>query len=215
MSTVDRMAQQATAQIFIDFEGNEKLPPTLLGVLVRTNDQEIFQQFIFEDAFAVLVPSTQHPQLRVATLEHVLLDLDARYGQDAPIYAWSNHEQDVINEHLVGSEIAESWAGRVTDAKGLAKPWARKCHPNHKFEKKRRRGTHTLDQYLSLINYKVPTVHAAGKTGSRLTALRLILLDGRPFEQWPPSMKKYWTNLLAHNMHDCFGMMSLIDQILK
>ena len=78
-----------------------------------------------------------------------------------------------------------------------------------------RRGTHTLDQYLSLINYKVPTVHAAGKTGSRLTALRQIILDGRPFEQWPPSMKKYWTNLLAHNMHDCFGMKALVDQIMK
>jgi hypothetical protein len=207
------MASAETTQIFIDFEGNEKLPPTFLGVLERTANQEIFRQFIFEDVFSVLTPSAQHPQLRLTTLVNVLQEIADRHGHRVPIYAWSQHEQDVIDELLKGTKIAESWAGRITDAKKLAKPWARKFHPNHKFEKTKRRGTHTLDQYLAIVGYKVPSVHAAGKTGSRLTALRAALESGRTPASWPPSLKKYWTNLLSHNRHDCYGMMALIDQI--
>ena len=41
----------------------------------------------------------------------------------------------------------------------------------------------------------------------------IFLNNGQPFETWPPSKKKYWTNLLAHNKHDCYGMMSIIDRI--
>lgn len=207
------MNKKAAPQIFIDFEGNEKLPPTFLGVLVRANDQDTFRQFIFEEAFSILAPSAQHSQLRVATLDNVLREIDAQHGRDVPIYAWSNHEQEVISSLLGDSPLGLIWTNRIVDAKKLAKVWARTKHPEHKFEKKDFRGRHTLDQYLELIEYKVPTVHGAGKTGSRLTKIRAMILNGRQFDDWPKSIKGHWTKLLAHNIHDCYGMMELLDRI--
>lgn len=201
------------AEIFIDFEGNKDKPPTFLGVLERTADKEIFRQYILEDIFTVLAPSEQHEQLRVDSLAEVLQEIDQRYGQQSVIYAWSSREQTAIDELLEGTDIAAQWANRVTDAKDLAKRWARAVFPDHEFKKTEFRGRHTLDQYLELIDYKVPTVHGAGKTGTRLRSLRETLIKGQPFEVWPPSKKKYWTNLLAHNRHDCYGMMAIIDKI--
>ncbi len=207
------MNNQRTAEIFIDFEGNKDQPPTFLGVLERTAKGELFRQYILEDIFAVLAPSEQHRQLRVASLIEIFHDIDIRFGQQSVIYAWSSREQTAIDELLEGTDLATQWANRVTDAKHLAKRWARTAFPKHNFKKTEFRGRHTLDQYLELIDYKVPTVHGAGKTGTRLRSLRETLIKGQPFDTWPPSKKKYWTNLLAHNRHDCYGMMAIIDRI--
>ena len=207
------MDKKPTTEIFIDFEGNKDLPPTFLGVLERTSGIEIFRQYILEDVFSVLAPSEQHQQLRIASLEEVLQDLDRRFSHNAVIYAWSSREQTAIDELLEGTELSGHWTNRISDAKQMAKRWARTAFPNHEFEKKEFRGRHTLDQYLELIGYKVPTVHGAGKTGNRLRSLRETLIKGQPFETWPPSKKKYWTNVLAHNRHDCYGMMAIVDRI--
>ena len=207
------MDERQAAEIFIDFEGNKDKSPTFLGVLERTSDDEIFRQYILEDVFAVLAPSDQHQQLRIASLEEILEGIDVRHGQGAVVYAWSSREQTAIDELLEGVALSAQWTNRITDAKKLAKRWARVAFPNHEFKKTEFRGRHTLDQYLELIDYKVPTVQGAGKTGSRLRSLRETLNNGQPFETWPPSKKKYWTNLLAHNKHDCYGMMSIIDKI--
>jgi hypothetical protein len=201
------------SEIFIDFEGNKDWPPTFLGVLERTGTQETFYQFILEETFMVLVPSTQHLQLRTSSLEDILRDLDNRYGREVPIFAWSTHEQDVIDSTITDQDLVDSWSNRVIDAKKIAKRWARIKHPDHEFQKKEFRGRHSLDQYLSLIKYVVPTVHGAGKTGPRLTSLRKTLMEGRSFDSWPRSLKSHWTKLLGHNMHDCFGMMKLLDEI--
>jgi hypothetical protein len=207
------MAEQPMTEIFIDFEGNKDKPPTFLGVLERGRDGETFHQYILEDVFEVLAPSERHPQLRVSSLSSVLEDIDIRHGIDTPVYAWSSREQTTIDELLSHSGLSAQWANRIIDAKRLAKRWARATFPDHQFKKTEFRGRHTLDQYLELIEYTVPTVHGAGKTGDRLRSLRETLIKDQSFESWPPSKKKYWTNLLAHNKHDCYGMMSIIDRI--
>jgi hypothetical protein len=209
----DVVAKRPSTEIFIDFEGNKDKPPTFLGVLERGTEGETFHQYVLEDVFEVLVPSERHPQLKVDSLSNVLKDIDIRHGRHAPIYAWSSREQTAINELLAHTEISAQWANRIIDAKTLAKRWARTTFPDHQFKKTEFRGRHTLDQYLDLINYTVPTVHGADKTGDRLRSLRETLIKEQPFESWPPSKKKYWTNLLAHNMHDCYGMMAIIDRI--
>lgn len=197
----------------MDFEGNKDKPPTFLGVLERSVNGETFNQYILEDAFAVLAPSEKHPQLLVDSLSNILKDLDTRHGMNAIVYAWSSHEQTVIDEFLSDPELSSQWTDRIIDAKKLAKRWAKVTFPSHQFKKTERRGRHTLDQYLELIKYKVPTVHGAGKTGKRLRSLRETLIKGQPFETWPRSKKTYWTNLLEHNKHDCYGMMAIIDRI--
>jgi hypothetical protein len=205
--------KQDRVEIFMDFEGNKDKPPTFLGVLERSVNGETFNQYILEDAFAVLAPSEKRPQLLVDSLSNILKDLDTRHGMNAIVYAWSSHEQTVIDELLSDADLSSQWTDRIIDAKKLAKRWAKVTFPSHQFEKTERRGRHTLDQYLELIKYKVPTVHGAGKTGKRLRSLRETLIKGQPFESWPTSKKKYWTNLLAHNKHDCYGMMAIIDRI--
>lgn len=149
------MDAQPTAQIFIDFEGNKDNPPTLLGVLERTETGEKFHQYILEAVFNELVPSDRHPQLRVNTLAAILRDIDKHHGPNIPIYAWSSHEQEVINQLLADTDLTSQWTDRIIDAKKMAKRWAREEFPDHKFEKTEFRGRHTLDQYLVLIKYTV------------------------------------------------------------
>ncbi len=205
------MHTKPDSQIFIDFEGNKDKPPTFIGLLERTGSHVSFFQYILEDTFKVLAPSSQHLQLSNTTLIQVLKDLDSRFDLNTPIYAWSSHEQSLIAESIVNNELADAWNNRIIDAKKQAKRWAKVAYPEHKFETKPFRGRHTLDQYLELIGYKVPTVHGAGKTGARLTIIREMITTGRMVDDWPPSVKSHWTKLLAHNKHDCFGMMAIVD----
>lgn len=204
---------KSSTRIYIDFEGNKDLPPTFIGVLECTDNTERFYQYILEDAFKILAPSAQHHQLRSEKIGSILSSLYDRHPTDTPIYAWSTHEQAMIKTLVTGSHLESVWSDRITDAKQLAKRWARVKYPDHKFEKKDFRGRHTLDQYLELIDYTVPKVHGAGKTGSRLTKIREMISTGRTFDDWPPSIKSHWTKLLAHNMHDCYGMKAIVDAI--
>jgi hypothetical protein len=207
------MLMNSSTQIYIDFEGNKDSPPTFIGVLECTDNTENFYQYILEDGFKILAPSTQHQQLKAGTIDSILTSIHSRHSAETPIYAWSSHEQAMIDTLVADSHLESAWSDRITDAKQLAKRWARVRHPDHKFEKKDFRGRHTLDQYLELIDYKVPKVHGAGKTGSRLTKIRETISTGRVFDDWPPSIKSHWTKLLAHNMHDCYGMKAIVDAI--
>jgi hypothetical protein len=203
----------SSTQIYIDFEGNKDSPPTFIGVLECTDNTENFYQYILEDGFKILAPSTQHQQLKAGTIDSILTSIHSRHSAETPIYAWSSHEQDVIDILLSGTSLSTSWNNRIIDAKKIAKRWARTKFPEHQFEKTDFRGRHTLDQYLELIGYKVPTVHGAGKTGSRLTKIREMISTERSFDDWPPSVKSHWTKLLAHNMHDCYGTKAIVDAI--
>ena len=109
--------------------------------------------------------------------------------------------------------MARRWEGRVIDAKLLARRWVRSAYPHHEFQRTDFRGRHTLDQYLKLIQYPVPSVQGAGRTGARLRSLRHALASGQPVECWPPSKKRYWTNLLGHNLHDCYGLKAIVDRM--
>jgi hypothetical protein len=207
------MLMNSSTQIYIDFEGNKDSPPTFIGVLECTDNTESFYQYILEDGFKILAPSTQHQQLKAGTIDSILTSIHSRHSAETPIYAWSSHEQDVIDILLSGTSLSTSWNNRIIDAKKIAKRWARTKFPEHQFEKTDFRGRHTLDQYLELIGYKVPTVHGAGKTGSRLTKIREMISTERSFDDWPPSVKSHWTKLLAHNMHDCYGTKAIVDAI--
>jgi|688.fasta_scaffold375713_2 hypothetical protein len=203
----------SSTQIYIDFEGNKDSPPTFIGVLECTDNTKSFYQYILEDGFKILAPSAQHQQLKAGTIDSILTSIHSRHSAETPIYAWSSHEQDVIDILLSGTSLSTSWNNRIIDAKKIAKRWARTKFPEHQFEKTDFRGRHTLDQYLELIGYKVPTVHGAGKTGSRLTKIREMISTERSFDDWPPSVKSHWTKLLAHNMHDCYGTKAIVDAI--
>ncbi len=200
--------------VFIDFEGDSKNPPTFIGVLERDNGIDGFVQFILEETFRPLSTTSGRHELRAKSLEDILRDIDKKHGQNSRVYAWSSREQLAINEILATSDIASSWENRVIDAKKLAKTWARHRFPNHEFTRTEFRGRHTLDQYLKLIEYDVPVIHGPGKTGSRIRAIRALLQRGKPYDTWTPVQKRYWANLLAHNKHDCYGMMALIDRVV-
>ena len=207
------MSTFAGPSIFIDFEGNKDQFPILLGVLIQDRAVQSFQQYILDQTFYPLAPSAKHPQLVNSTLVAVLRQISDEFNKSVPIYSWSTHEQQVIDEHLDGNHLSTAWQDRVTDAKISAKKWARDVYPNHSFIKKEWRGKHTLDQYLDLIGYQVPTVQGAGHTGGRISKVREMIEAGRAPDDFPPGIKRHWSNLLTHNRHDCFGLKALMDQV--
>jgi hypothetical protein len=198
--------------IYIDFEGSANRSPTLLGVLVSTSRGETFTQYVLEEEFHRLVPNVRHPQLLNSSLSEILQMID-REHPTTPVYAWSTHEQTLINEMTSGNPIQDNWSTRVIDAKKIARTWVRKQFPDHEFKKTDFRGAHTLDQYLLLTGYKVPPIHGPGLTGGRIADLRKALLKDQPVQEWSRGKKTAWTNLLRHNEHDCRGMKHVIDTI--
>jgi hypothetical protein len=209
-----------TRAIYIDFEGNEDTPPTLLGALWPRNDGEsVFQQFVFERAFesaALAEIAGLTWERRFSELSNTIEPIVHRAEEnDLEIVAWSTHELGVIRAS-VPTHLSEAFAARFRNAIQVAKKWLRATRPSVHPPKSRRGGRYRLAFFLKLIEYRVPTSHGPLLTGRRLNYLRRELAaKGNEFERLTGTSKRKWTNLLKHNWIDCDGMRAIDERAVR
>lgn len=108
---------------YIDFEGNQDLPPSLLGIRWRAGEQDHFEQFVIEEALYPVVggsAKTTHAWPKAyARVEAVPTDSVAAVrasdsltalasklvtraeSEQRLLVSWSRHERDVICSILV------------------------------------------------------------------------------------------------------------------
>ena len=201
---------QARRAIYIDFEGNADAPPTLLGVYVQDPEHGgSMRHLVHEPAFWPLGAAPQSPSVAadevvVASLPSALDAIKHRATtENRLVISWSRREALAIRESGCSDDTLHFFEEHLVDAKVIAKNWKRKAHPDQRWERLPRVGIHTLDRYMALVGYTVPTAHRPGKTGSRLRSIRARIESGKPLTR---GLRAHWTKLLNHNFHDCVGL---------
>lgn len=200
--------------IYVDLEGTQYDPPSLLGVLYPRGleqDGAAFIQYVFEET---LFPAANfrlsgtgdgswcQTASAAWTFAHVL---QLASGYDRHIVAWSQHELNVARECLDPTDF-ERFRARYINAIPFARKWRRKVHPGLVPPKSLRRGRNQLDWNIKLVGMSLPTAFGPGNTASRIRDVRGQLFKrAGDFNALTPVAKAKWTKLLKHNYFDCLG----------
>ena len=127
------------------------------------------------------------------------------------MFAYSEHEQKMIKEHLQEGELLDWWLQdqNLVNARKIAKYWKywnrAVTFPPKEGQKKE---WHSLQTYLDLIGYEVPSEHGPGVVASAITQVRKELVEGDgPLSD---EANLAWEQAVMHNFHDCCGMRELI-----
>ena len=212
--------EEAARAVYIDFEGNQKLPPTLLGVLVAEDGcPASFRQFVFEETFQPAVLAREKDTYRDAAQEigctrdnwtycaAAAALADQCEQEDRWLVAWSSREFVAFAEVLgADNPLLARVGARYRDAKRTAARWKMRRHPGTKFKLTPGRGRHRLANYTDLVGYAVPPHLGDQTAGKRLADVRAQLDKKRDFSALTATAKRKWTNLLHYNFHDCNGM---------
>ena len=69
---------------------------------------------------------------------------------------------------------------------------------------------------MKLMGYPVPSSHGPENTGQGIRYVRQQLFKrGGDYQAWTSVAKAKWTNLLAHNRHDCSGLRHVFKELRK
>ncbi|WP_373071061.1 hypothetical protein [Gemmatimonas sp.] len=206
--------REARRAIYLDFEGTEVDPPSLLGAACDS------------DWHAVVIERALHPlaghgadRLAVSTggLSVSLRELRHRAEREnRRLFAWSSHELDVISSVVTTDADRQWWAEHLENALPPARRWAHSHQvvlPRVQLPKGHRRTRNHLGRYLAAIGYAVPSGAGPGYTASRIRTLRGQLARRKSYKALTPVAKAKWTKLCAHNRHDCLGLASLVQRL--
>ena len=197
---------------FIDFESRTTGPITLIGVFAP-DTAEPFRQYVVDPAFAPMVahssPSITWP-VEVLDPAGVLGLLAALRGAGRRLFAWSNHDQRVVQQLAdeCGLDPVE-----VENAVPHARRWKRRVHPEVVLPKSSQGGSHTLYNYEALIGAERPAIWAGHLTGKRIGKVWCKLSKGVGPGDMTPTQKGYWTNVLIHNRLDCASVHRLLVEV--
>lgn len=185
--------KEAERAIYIDFEGFEEKSPTLIGILVEDEFEQV-----------VLDPQLQEAAIakgmRQASLKEEIARLVERGKREDRFFAaYSRHELNVVQE-FAGVDLSDTFR----DARKIAKKW------KNKFHKEAAAGCRSLKDYLAFIGYERGAHLGERKSTSRIKTVKEMLEKRVEFKKLTPTAKAKWTKLLDHNEIDCRGMKALV-----
>lgn len=210
---------EAQRAIYIDFEKNQGLAPTLLGILWQdpTTRECKVEQHVLEECFyscGEAKASAARPDYSFAlgdtcsALERVLELSEATGG---PVVSWSTFDLGVFEQASCDETSFEVLLAIFRNAIPTAKEYKKRCFPEFVFPTRKKKGfnpwgTHSLQNYLLMIGYPVPQGSGQGLTGKNLAYLRDELLrKDCDHDGLTGTSKGKWSRVLSHNLHDCCG----------
>jgi O-acetyl-ADP-ribose deacetylase (regulator of RNase III) len=180
--------------IYIDFEGFTDKLPSLIGIQIEGN----FQQVVFDESLKL---AAKAKGLAVADFKAYIGSLIQQAQTEARlVVAYSEHEQNVIMEHA-GIDIS----ARYLDARKLAKLWKNKCLTAAPTGM-------GLKDFLAFIDYERPPYLGEQKSTKRLAAVASMLATKGSYDALTTTVKAQWTKVLQHNRIDVQGMRALVFQ---
>jgi hypothetical protein len=197
-------AQEAKKAIYIDYEGNMKLPPTLLGWYV---DGE-YMASIIEPLFETC--ENRYKAKGIFIEDHTELAL--RLIQQAEdegrlIVSWSEHDYLLMCKVLMPSD-AERLKVVYRNAIRTAKPWYKQKYGPLP-EKA------SLDFFEDLLGFHVPERFGLGLVGNSLRLIRGQIEEGRGYAELTNAARDGWTKVVRHNKLDLEGMAFVLKEIVK
>lgn len=187
-------SRDATKAIYIDFEGFVNHSPSLLGVLIEDD----FEQVVLDP---ILEPVARARGHRYSSLAEETYRLMSKCKDDGRfLVAYSQHERNVINEY-VGVDISPIYK----DARMIGKRWKNVCHYQDEI------GGRGLKDFLEYIGYPRGSHLGEKQSTKRIRAVSEMIKRKGSYEDLTPVKKAQWTKLLSHNEIDCRGMKALVE----
>jgi hypothetical protein len=186
---------EAGQALYIDFEGRKDQPPVLLGATRYASARRV-HQYVTDPHFASIADDEELEVMTLAAaVERIVQRAEKR---DRLIVAWTEHELDVVRRYV--PEMLDRFEARYRNALGVAKYWRNACHATEK------PSNGALVGYLDLVGYRVPEAAGVGRAAETLRILGGAFDRGRTAAQLTANQRQRWTDLRAHNAHDCAGM---------
>ena len=197
-------ALEAKNAIYIDYEGNIKLPPTLLGWYVDGDYKSSIVEPLFETcknrykAKGILVED--HAQLALKLIQQA-------EGEGRQIVSWSEHDYLHMCKVLKPSD-AERLKVVYRNAIRTAKPWYKKNFGPLPVKA-------SLEFFEDLLGFHVPERFGRGLVGNSLRLIRGQIEEGRGYAELTNAARDGWTTVVRHNKLDLEGMAFVLKEMAK
>lgn len=186
-------AAESERAIFVDFEGFQDQPPSLIGMLVDGS----LTQVVLDPR---LTAAASAKGCRVAALRDVALALKRWCQQgNRKLVGYSQHELRVFSDY---ADV--DFRDEYRDARMIAKRWWNICRPGVP------RPDHSLKTFLAAIGKPCPSYFGERKMTSRLRSVIGMLSTRRTYAALTPVVKAKWRKVLSYNEYDCRGMQALV-----
>jgi hypothetical protein len=203
-SGAELTAQEAKNAIYIDYEGNIKLPPTLLGWYV---DGE-YKASILEPLFETCKNRYKAKGIHVEDHAQLALKLIQKAEDEGRlIVSWSEHDYLLMNKVLRPSD-GERLKVIYRNAIRTARPW-------YKQKNGTLLGKASLEFFEDLLGFHVPERFGRGLVGNSLRLIRGQIEEGRGYAELTNAARDGWTTVVRHNKLDLEGMAFVLKEMAK
>ena len=197
-------ALEAKNAIYIDYEGNIKLPPTLLGWYV---DGE-YKASILEPLFETCKNRYKAKGILVEDHEQLALKLIQQAEDEGRlIVSWSEHDYLLMCKVLTPSD-GERLKVIYRNAIRTARPWYKQKYGTLL-------GKASLEFFEDLLGFHVPERFGLGLVGNSLRLIRGQIAEGRGYAKLTNAARDGWTRVVRHNKLDLEGMVFVLQKISK
>lgn len=190
---------EAKRGIYIDFEGFEDKPPTLLGLQIDGD----FKQVIFDER---LQPAANEKGLSIEKPRAFLANLVRQAKQESRrLFAYSQYENNIFRD-FYSLDLDPFYC----DVRFIAKKLKSKKYPNYELKSRE------LKKYLEMIGFERPKNLGIQKSTKRIRdVLTGLEKKNNDFSQLTSTQKSKWTNLLKHNKYDVKGIEAIVRDYLR
>ena len=203
-SSAKLTAEEVKKAIYIDYEGNIKLPPTLIGWYVDGKYMASILEPLFETCEnrykAKGVYVEDHKQLALRLIQQA-------EDEGRLIVSWSEHDYLLMCKVLMPSD-AERLKLFYRNAIRTARPWYRQKYGPLP-EKA------SLNFFEDLLGFYVPDRFGLGLVGEALRLIRRQIEGGRSYADFSKAAKNGWTSVVRHNKLDLEGMAFVLKKMTK
>lgn len=203
-SSAKLTAEEVKKAIYIDYEGNIKLPPTLLGWYVDGKYMASILEPLFETCEnrykAKGVYVEDHNQLALRLIQQA-------EDEGRLIVSWSEHDYLLMCK-VLSPRDAERLKLVYRNAIRTARPWYRQKYGPLP-EKA------SLNFFEDLLGFYVPDRFGLGLVGESLRLIRVQIEEGRSYADFSKAAKNGWTSVVRHNKLDLEGLMFVLNEMKK
>jgi hypothetical protein len=194
-SSAKLTVEEVKRAIYIDYEGNIKLPPTLIGWYVGG----VYKASILEPFFETC--KNRYKAKGIVVEDHAQLALrliQQAEDENRLIVSWSEHDYLLMSKVLIPKDF-ERLKFVYRNAIRTARPWYRKKYGPLP-EKA------SLDFFEDLLGFQVPERFGLGLVGKALGIIRGQIQEGRSYAELTNAAREGWTTVVRHNKLDLEGM---------
>lgn len=200
-------ARECQRAIYLDFEGFENAPPTLVGFCFDGRFEQVIFDRTLKSAASAKRLAVKDGSTSIARLR------DRAVRESRRIVAFSQFDKNQAFDHF-GVDLRPVYA----DARLIARRWLNRLKasdPNWRQTNPEWDIDLTLKEFFKLTGYRRPAHLGVQQTTQRIRSVKDQIVKRGSFEKLTPVAKAKWTKLLDHNAHDVRGLMSLTEKALS